>query len=146
MSTANSSKPAKGKFLSREAILAASDLETAEVEVPEWDGSVLIRGLTGRERDEFEASILERRGKQMVPNVANIRAKLVVKCVVGEDGKRLFADTDANELGEHSAAAVNRIYEAAAKLSGLTDEDVEDLVENFGGIISDASASGSPAS
>ncbi len=130
MSTAKAS--ANGTFLSRDAIFAAKDLETAEVEVPEWNGTVLIRGLTGRERDEFEASILERRGKRMIPNVANIRAKLVVKCVIDADGKRLFADTDANELGEHSAAAVNRIYEAAAKLSGLTDEDVEELAEDFG--------------
>jgi len=134
--------PAISKFLSREAIFASSDLDTQEVDVPEWDGAVLIRGLTGRERDDFEASILERRGKRMVPNVANIRAKLVVKCVVGEDGKRLFGDNDANELGEHSAAAVNRIYEAAAKLSGLTDEDVEELVEDFESTTSEGSPTG----
>lgn len=138
--------PALSKFLSREAILAASDLTTIEVEVPEWNGIVLVRALTGRERDEFEASILERRGKRMEPNVANIRAKLVVKCCVGEDGQRLFTDQDANALGEHSAAAVNRIYEAASKLSGLTDEDVEDLAENFGPATLNGSASASPAS
>lgn len=130
--SANGARP---KFLSREAIFAAKDLETVEVEVPEWDGTVIVRGLTGRERDEFEASMMEQRGKKMVPNVANVRAKLVVKCVVDETGKRLFTDQDANEMGEHSAAAVNRIYEAASKLSGLSDEDVEELAGDFTGIL-----------
>lgn len=139
MSAVKGSNGAKPKFLSREAIFAAKDLETIEVEVPEWDGTVIVRGLTGRERDEFEASMMERRGKQMVPNVANVRAKLVVKCVVDENGKRLFTDQDANEMGEHSAAAVNRIYAAASKLSGLTDEDVEELAGDFTGILGEDS-------
>jgi hypothetical protein len=140
VSVAKGTNGAKPKFLSREAIFAAKDLDTVEVEVPEWHGTVMIRGLTGRERDDFEASMMERRGKHMVPNVANVRAKLIVKCVIDESGKRVFTDQDANEMGEHSAAAVNRIYEAASKLSGLTDEDVEELAGDFTGILGSDSA------
>jgi hypothetical protein len=117
--------------LTRDAILAADDHKTEVVQVPEWGGEVVVRGLRGRERDEFEASIVERRGRQMVPNTANIRAKLVVLCCVDDDGKPLFNKTDVEQLGEKSGAPIDRIYEVAAKLSGMTDEDMNELVEDF---------------
>ena len=61
--------------LSRDDILKAEDLTTEEVDVPEWGGTVLVRGLTGRERDEFEASVMVRYAGEMVQDLANIRAK-----------------------------------------------------------------------
>lgn len=130
--------------LSRDDILKAEDIVTEEIEVPEWGGTVTVRGLTGRERDEFEAGIMERRGRRMIPNVANVRAKLVVRCCVDDEGNRLFKDADAEALGDKSAGATNRIYEVAARLSGMTDEDIEELVENFGTTLSADSASVSP--
>lgn len=117
--------------LSRDDILKAKDITTEEVDVPEWGGTVFVRGLSGRQRDVFEATLLERRGRRMVPNTANIRAKLVAWTVVDEDGKRLFTDTEADELGEKSASAMDRIYTVASRLSGLGEEDLEDLAENF---------------
>ena len=41
-------------MLTQEQIRAASDLKTEEVYVPEWGGSVLMRGMTGTERDAWE--------------------------------------------------------------------------------------------
>jgi hypothetical protein len=119
--------------LSRDAILQANDLETREVHVPEWadpvtgDDLVIVRALSGKERDAYESSMVQQRGKEMIRNLANIRAKLVVKCVVDENGERLFADQDANALGQKSAAALDRVFEVAAELSRLTDEDIEEL-------------------
>ena len=46
-------------LLTREAILARDDEQSETVEVPEWDGSVRVRGLTGRERDLWEHSLTE---------------------------------------------------------------------------------------
>lgn len=134
--------------LSKDDILKAEDLVTEEVDLsdlPGYNGSVLVRGLTGRERDEYEASVLEMRGNKMVPNTANVRAKLVVKCAVDDDGKRLFTDTDANALGEKSGAALDRMFEVAARLSGLRDEDVKELTEDFAAAAGSGSRSSSPA-
>lgn len=139
-----------GMRLNRDLILKADDIHAEEVRVPEWADpetgadTVLVRGLTGRERDEYETAMVERRGKQYVPNPVNVRARLVVRCVVGEDGQRLFADGDADELGAKSGAAVNRVYAVAARLSGLSDEDAEELAENFGITRSGFSSSTSP--
>ena len=50
------------KFLTRNEILAVDDLQTQKVDVPEWGGSVYVRGLTGSERDALEASIVKQVG------------------------------------------------------------------------------------
>jgi hypothetical protein len=131
-------------LLSRDAILKAEDIRTEEVEVPEWGGSVLVKSLTGKQRDEFEASLVEQRGRRAVANTANMRAKLVAWSCVDETGNRLFTNADIAELGDHSAAAVNRIYNVAARLSGLSDEDVEGLVADFGSTNGNSSSSHSP--
>ena len=117
-------------LLNREAILQAQDLPTERVPVPEWGGEVIVRGLTGAERDRFEQSIVETRGKDTRVNLRNIRAKLVTLCVVDEEGKRLFKDDDVELLGRKSAVALNRIFEVAQRLSGLRPEDVEELAGN----------------
>jgi hypothetical protein len=114
-------------LLSRDLILDANDLGFEDLEVPEWGGTVRVRALTGAERDAYEASMSQQRGKNYVRNLANIRAKLVVRSVVDENGDRLFTDQDANALGTKSAAALDRIFEVAAKLSRLSEEDVEEL-------------------
>ena len=117
-------------LLSREAILQAQDLPTEDVEVPEWGGTCRVRALTGAERDAFEQSIVETRGKNTRLNLRNIRAKLVALCCVDENGNRLFKDEDAELLGRKSAAALNRVFEVAQRLSGLRPEDVEELAGN----------------
>lgn len=114
-------------LLTKDVILSADDLGHEDLEVPEWGGTVRIRALTGAERDAYEASMQQQRGKNFVRNLANVRAKLVVRTVIGEDGERLFTDSEANALGRKSAAALDRIFEVAAKLSRLSEEDVEEL-------------------
>lgn len=117
-------------LLSKEAILQAQDLPTELVPVPEWGGEILVRGLTGAERDAFEQSIVEQRGKSTRINLRNLRAKLVAMTVVDEQGNRLFSDDEAEALGRKSAAALNRVFEVAQRLSGLRQEDVEELAGN----------------
>ncbi|WP_303883420.1 hypothetical protein [Acetomicrobium mobile] len=118
------------KLLTRDAILQAEDLPTEDIEVEEWGGAVRVRALTGAERDAFEQSIVEQRGKSTRMNLRNIRAKLVALTVVDADGKRLFSDKDAELLGKKSAAALDRVFEVAQRLSGLSSEDMEELSGN----------------
>lgn len=119
-----------GKLLTRDDILKAQDLPTERVFVSEWNGEVIVRGLTAAERDAFEQSIVETRGKNTRMNLRNIRAKLVAMTVVDEQGNRIFSDEDAELLGKKSAAALDRIFSVAQRLSGLRPEDVEELAGN----------------
>lgn len=118
------------KFLSREDILAIDDLPYEDVEVPEWGGVVRVRALTGAERDAYEASIVRRKGNKTELNPENMRAKLVALCVVDEQGNRLFTDKDIELLGRKSAAALDRVFEVAQRLSGLRPEDMEEIEKN----------------
>lgn len=119
-----------GKLLTRDDILKAQDLPTERVSCPEWGGEVIVRGLTGAERDAFEQGIVETRGKNTRMNLKNIRARLVALTVVDEQGNRLFSDDDVEPLGRKSATALNRVFEVAQRLSGLTPADVEELAGN----------------
>ena len=129
-------------FLGRDAILAIDDLPKEEVYVPEWKTWICVRALTGAERDAFKTSIVEQRGKSTKMNLKNIRAKLVALTVVDEEGNRIFSDSDASALGKKSAAALDKVFEVAQRLSGLRPEDVEELSKNFGSDQSEDSISG----
>lgn len=118
-------------LLSREAILSAQDMTTDDVYVPEWGGTVRVKGLTGRERDAFEMSVLTGKGKNKDVNLRNLRARLVAWTTVDEHGALVFSDADILTLGAKSAAALDRVFACAQKLSRLSDEDVEELTEDF---------------
>lgn len=120
----------KKRFLSKAEILAQNDLKTEDVFVPEWDAWVKVRTLNASERDWFESSTVQRNGKKVTTNLQNIRARLCLLCLVGEDGQRLFEQEDEFPLGGKSAAALDRIFQVAQRLNGLRDEDVDELVKN----------------
>ena len=128
-------------LLSRESILNASDMAYEDVHVPEWGGEIRIRSLTGEERDAFEAGLVRQSGKKTKADLNNLRAKLVAACAIAEDGTKLFQPMDVYTLGEKNAAALDRVFEVAQRLSGLNDEDVEDMAEDFEKAPSGASTS-----
>ena len=114
-------------LLNRNQILEVKDIKTEIVEVPEWGGSVLVKLLTGTERDQFEASVIDDKGKFKKDNV---RAKLVLKCAVDEEGKPLFQAADLEAIGAKSAAALDRIFSVAQKLNRMGAQDLEELAKN----------------
>lgn len=129
----------------KEQIQQAQDLPEEAVTVPEWGGAALvIRGLTGTQRDEFEASCRKGDGKDVAFDASNLRAKLLVRCLYdgpAPAGKRVFEDDDAEILGGKSGKVLSRLAAKAQKLSGLTDADVEELAGNSGAAPSGASTS-----
>ena len=129
----------EASILKREDILAASDLVIELVSVPEWGGDVYVKGMTGAERDKFEGSIFrasvgKKAGKVSEVdrlNLSNVRAKLCSMTICDEDGKRLFTEKDVQALSQKSAAALQRVFVVAQRLSGITDEDIEELAEEL---------------
>lgn len=117
--------------LSRDAILQATDYKLERVECPEWGGHVFVRSISGFERDLFEQSFVDSKGKRKEV-VENIRAGLAARTVCDAEGKRLFSDKDIAALGKKSAAALDRIFEVSQRLSGLSKADIEELAKNCG--------------
>ena len=129
-------------FLTRDQILQAADIKTETVHVPEWGGAVAVHALTGAQRDEYEATLISMRGTDAKVNLANARAKLVQRCLVDEAGALLFDESDVKALARKSAAALQRVYDVAQRLSGLSAADVEELTKNSASGQSDDSGTG----
>ena len=112
--------------LSRDAFLAAaSRLPRKVLEFAELGGSVIVQGITGAQRDWFEQWMFKARGKNKDENLKNIRAQLVSMCLIDEDGQKLCGSVD--DLGNIRADVLERLFDEARRLSGMTQEDVDEL-------------------
>lgn len=127
--------------LSKDDILKVEDMKRELVSVPEWGGDVLVRTMTGCERDQFERELFPD-GVNAPQDLSNFRARLASYCLCDEDGQRLFTNTkDVAALSKKGYAALDRILVAAKRLNGIGEEEVEALAGNSGSGHSDASAS-----
>lgn len=119
-------------ILTRELILSANDRKTETVSVPEWGGDVIVSVMSGEQRDAYESMIMsvDAKGKA-VQRLENLRAKLVACCVVDESGNLIFQADDVVLLGRKSAAALQRVYDAAVRINRVTEDGVEDAAKNF---------------
>ena len=134
------------KDLTAEDILNANDEVVEPVEVPEWGGRVWVRGLTGAERDQFEQSIVQGRGRSQTINLKNFRAKLVAAAAVKSqtNKERLFTHpSHVERLSGKSARALERVFEKAQELAGLKNEDVEEMTKELGKDLNGSSGSDS---
>lgn len=118
------------KILTKEAILNTTDLPVVQIEVPEWDGTVCIRGLNAQERDEFEEFLFVGEGTNRKLNLKNIRARLLSMTLCDEKGSLLFKPEDVIALGKKNAKVINKIFVEAQTLSGLGSEDIKESIKN----------------
>lgn len=119
-------------LLGKTEILNADDIPFKDVKVPEWGGEVRVRGLSGAERDRYEQSCLRLNKGKPEANVRDATARLAAWCMIDENNSRLFVNEDeVKELGRKSASALQRVFDAAAELSGLRAGDVEAMVGDF---------------
>lgn len=128
---ANGQAPVRQR-LTRDAILAAEDITTEDVDVPEWGGFVTVKGLTGRERDQWEAGMWRNAGtKKAKMTLDDTRASLVQKTIVDEHGHLLFSLADIERLTQKSSAPLQRIFLVAQRLSGISDDDIEEITSDL---------------
>ena len=104
-------------MLTRDMIFAADDLPRKEIPVPEWNGSVYVRALTGGEREQLE---------RMIPNGVSA-AWLVALAACDEKGQRLFSESDVEKLAAKNSRALSRIANAAIQFNAMTSESVDEL-------------------
>lgn len=112
----------KTTILSREQILAAQDLASEEVPVPEWGGTVRVRMMTGAERDALGATLL---GADKKVDMSQYRIRLLAACLVDEAGEPLFGPDEVGLLGAKSGVALDRVYRVAERLNDVGAGAVE---------------------
>jgi len=108
------------ELLNKDAIMSANDLPMERVNVPEWGGEVLIRTMTGADRDAFEAHLIGKEGR-----MENVRARLVALTLCDAHGKRLFVDSEIATLGKKSAKALDKLFSVAQRLNGIGADEVD---------------------
>jgi len=130
------------RVLSRADILGQDDLPKVLVVVPEWGGAaVYVRTMTGVERDGYEELIQNARQGPDRFNLQGVRVELLVRVLCDAGGQPLFTAEDRDALNGKSAAALDRLFVVAQRLSGLSADDVEELAGNSPGDLSDSSGS-----
>jgi len=107
-----------------------SRLKIEPVAIDGLSEPLFLRTLTGRERDAFENGCFTQRGKDRVLTTDNIRAKLLVRSICNEQGERLFADNEAEALGNIPADILDTLFAKAQAMSGLAPTDIEELKGN----------------
>lgn len=130
-------------LLTKAQIVQVVDLKTETVSVPEWGGEVLVREFTGADRDAFENSMVTvgADGKRQA-DLQNLRAKLVAATVVdSETGQLMFDAQEVHLLGAKSAVALERVFQVAQRINGMTADAVDAAAKNSDGAPSAASTS-----
>jgi hypothetical protein len=132
------------EFIAREELLAlARELPPVEkVLLPTLNKHIWVQGLTGKQRDAWETSLMRGRGRKRRIDSTNIRASLAVKCIVvsDTDRTRVYSDEDAVALGNLPSPILGVIHEVCQRLSDTSDEDIDELEQRS----ADAVGSGSP--
>lgn len=136
-------------LLNRAKLLEKEKLEVEKVELGN-DEFVYVKQMTGRERDNFEQSLLKKnrdtKGQVIGYEQAteDFRAKLAVVTLCDETGKLLLEPRDYGTLSQNmSAARLEKIVNAAQKLNAISEQDKEELVKNSNPEPEDNSNSGS---
>lgn len=106
--------------------------------IEQWQANATLEVMTGAERDAYEAEITGTRIRQgdntRTLNLANIRARLVARCLIDPDtGDRLYdwrQPKDLDELGATDSAVLDQLFTAASQLNGITKKDIDELTKN----------------
>ena len=128
------------KKLTKKDFLKERELKTEIVPIPEWNGEIIVREMTGTERDEFDEFVLN---SQAEGKVKALRSVVVSICCVDEEGKRMFTNLDVPDLQKISSKITMKISDVALKLSGMAADDVEDREKNLKAGRAKGSSSGS---
>jgi hypothetical protein len=120
------------EIVSREVFLKKAEVQKEDVPLPEMgNGSVMpVWGMTVRERSGFEKQFSGKNGKPLEARQRELRERLVIQCCRDDSGLPVFQPSDVESLGNLPAAVMERLVNAAMRLSGMGDTDVEALAKN----------------
>lgn len=111
----------------KDEILAADDLAIHKEHVPEWKLDVWIRIMGGKTRSRLVRRFTKARGQDQSDT---LYAQLLVNTLCDKAGKRIFDESDIDELSEKSGVVLDRLFGLASDLNGLSEKSVEDAAKN----------------
>lgn len=132
----------------RDTILSATALPHEDVQLSDLGVTVRVRGMTAAELETYQEGCMEGRGRKRRFTGKDAHGKLVSLCCIDpETGMRIFSDADIQRLGQVRADILQRLFGIAARLSGIRDEDIDELGQpSANQTAPDSSSSTSPLS
>jgi hypothetical protein len=107
----------------RDQILAAQDIPSESVDVPEWGVKVEVRGMTGAERTRIMDKAVGQTGDV---NLQFVYPEIVIATSFDpESGEQIFSPSDRDALLAKSANALDRLASVGMRLSGFTQESAD---------------------
>jgi len=122
--------------MNREEFLACNDVVIEKVHIREIGADMHVRSLSAADKAAWEQQPWIEDPKSTTgvklsrDRFRSARERLVELAVCNEDGSRYFKDGDAAAIGRKNGKIVTQLYDVATRLSGITKEDVEEIVKN----------------
>lgn len=110
------------KKLTKADILSKISLPQREIEIPEWEGFITIRGLTTSQRLEL-ASVNTKDNSNLVELVS----KLISYSLIDPE----LSIEDVKNLVENDYAGIETIIKAIYALNGMSEETVKAIQDDF---------------
>jgi hypothetical protein len=108
----------------REALRQAIKGAIVPYDVPEWNQKVYIRQLTAREVMSLRDEGGNRSGTEMA-------VRMLLASIVDENAERLLEDDDLDLLLDQPVSVLMPLAKEAARLNGLSNEEIEAAVADF---------------
>lgn len=106
----------------RDKILAAQDIPSEPVTIPEWGVDVVVRGMSAGERIDLMQNAFDQNTQQV--NMSIVYPDVVVACTFDPDSSEpVFTDADKPLILSKSSAAVERLANVGLRLSGIGKDE-----------------------
>lgn len=111
----------------RDRILQAADTTSELVTIPEWGVDVEVRSMSGAAR----AAIVQTGASGQV-DMARLMPEIIVMCTFDpETGEQVFTGDDKALVMDKNGAALEKIMSVAMRLSGFTQDAVDQAGKGF---------------
>lgn len=105
----------------RTRILAADDIESTIVDIPQWGTKVMVRTMTARERMETQMAAADQKTGQVDATKLMVLVAIRSACDP-ETGLPIFTDADYDALLTKSGAAVEKLAMEGMRISGFNQQ------------------------
>lgn len=120
-----------GLATAEQLMAATGQRRFKELSLPIRGLRVRIRSLTEREMSRYQSVTIASGGTGLKRSkLEDASRRLIVLCLVDQDGNQLLGDENLPKLADWDAADTNFLYDECAQHCGINRSDIEDLVKN----------------
>lgn len=124
----------------RDKILAATDIPSETLRIPEWDVEILIKGMSAGERLHLQKVSYDQETGQV--RMEKMYPDIVVSCCYDpKTNEPIFTEDDKDAILAKASAAVEKIAEVGLRLSGLGKDATDEAGKDSSNTPSDDSSS-----